>query len=92
MYCLNGRLTLAYMKPNSLDILDLPQVELKIFHVRKWEAKDFKSIDIPTSAPLILGNEDNTYFKVWINFSNRIKILYWYFALQLDSVYSQYGS
>ena len=44
MYCLNERLTLAYMKPNSLDILDLPQVELKIFHIRKREAKDFKKV------------------------------------------------
>ena len=46
MYCLiiNGRLTLAYMKQNSLDILDLPQVELKIFRIRKWEAKDFKKV------------------------------------------------
>lgn len=33
MYCLNGRLKLAYMKPNSLDILDFSQVELKIIHI-----------------------------------------------------------
>ena len=32
------------MKPNSLDILDLPQVELKIIHIRKWEEKDFKKV------------------------------------------------